>query len=215
MSRTIGDSPLALVNIPGTYPNLSTTFCFTTAGAVSGVATTFFTCELVAHRHAQKTHSFSGPIEVMKNTTQTSVLMAGYDSDHRTGSASNTVAKQCNSRISSLAATQQIIRRHGFFGLYTGFRLHLARDVAGSAIYFGVYEATKQAMTSFSKTEKANTPIAVAIAGMLCGMCSWCLVSAAMFSEIFFGLKDNPHKRSFVRPKTNKSDAGRRIHWTP
>lgn len=45
MSRSTGDSPLALVNTPGTYPNLSTTFCFTTAGAISGVATTFFTCE--------------------------------------------------------------------------------------------------------------------------------------------------------------------------
>jgi hypothetical protein len=45
MSRTTGDSPLALVNIPGTYPNFSTTFCFTTAGAISGVATTLFTCK--------------------------------------------------------------------------------------------------------------------------------------------------------------------------
>ena len=45
MSRTTGDSPLALVNTPGTYPNLSTTFCFTTAGAISGVATTIFTCK--------------------------------------------------------------------------------------------------------------------------------------------------------------------------
>lgn len=44
MSRTTGDSPLALVNTPGTYPNLSTTFCFGTAGAISGIATTFFTC---------------------------------------------------------------------------------------------------------------------------------------------------------------------------
>lgn len=44
MSRNLGDSPLALVNTPGTYPNFSTTFCFTTAGAISGAATTLFTC---------------------------------------------------------------------------------------------------------------------------------------------------------------------------
>lgn len=47
MSRTTGDSPLALVNTPGTYPNLSTTLCFGTAGAISGIATTIFTCKLI------------------------------------------------------------------------------------------------------------------------------------------------------------------------
>ena len=47
MSKTTGDSPLALVNTPGTYPNFSTTFCFTTAGAISGIATTIFTCEFL------------------------------------------------------------------------------------------------------------------------------------------------------------------------
>lgn len=45
MSRATGDSPLALVNTPGTYPNFSTTFCFGTAGAISGIATTIFTCK--------------------------------------------------------------------------------------------------------------------------------------------------------------------------
>ena len=45
IARASGDSPLALVNTPGTYPNFSTTLCFGTAGAISGVATTIFTCE--------------------------------------------------------------------------------------------------------------------------------------------------------------------------
>jgi hypothetical protein len=45
ISKVTGDSPLALVNTPGTYPNLSTTLCFGTAGAISGVATTLFTCK--------------------------------------------------------------------------------------------------------------------------------------------------------------------------
>ena len=98
--------------------------------------------------------------------------MAGYTGDTRAASVASATKKGAG-RVSSIAATREILRRHGFLGLYTGFRLHLARDVAGSAIYFGVYEATKQAMTSFSKTEKANTPLAVATAGMLCGICSW------------------------------------------
>ena len=119
---------------------------------------------------------FEGPVEVAKNATQTSVLMAGLNYEHRGPSISSVTPKKNVGRVSFTAATREIFHRYGFFGLYTGFKLHLARDVAGSAIYFGVYEATKQAMTSFSKTEKANTPLAVATAGMLCGMCSWSLV---------------------------------------
>lgn len=103
--------------------------------------------------------------------------MAGLSGEARGPSISSVAPKKNVGRVSSTAATREIFRRHGFFGLYTGFKLHLARDVVGSAIYFGVYEATKQAMTSFSKTDKANTPLAVATAGMLCGMCSWSLVS--------------------------------------
>jgi Mitochondrial carrier protein len=118
-----------------------------------------------------------GPVEVAKNATQTSVLMAGLKGNHGGPTVSGVAPKKNVGRVSSTAATREIFRRHGFFGLYTGFKLHLVRDVVGSAIYFGVYEATKQAMTSFSKTEKANTPLAVATAGMLCGMCSWSLVS--------------------------------------
>lgn len=118
-----------------------------------------------------------GPVEVAKNATQTSVLMAGLSGEPRDPSVSRVAPKKNIGRISSIAATREILQRHGFLGLYTGFKLHLARDVVGSAIYFGVYEATKQAMTSFSKTEKANTPLAVATAGMLCGICSWSLVS--------------------------------------
>jgi Mitochondrial carrier protein len=118
-------------------------------------------------------------VEVAKNATQTSVLMAGLSADHRGLTISSVAPKKNVGRVSSIAATREIFRRYGFLGLYTGFKLHLARDVIGSAIYFGVYEATKQAMTSLSQTEKANTPLAVATAGMLCGMCSWSLVSSS------------------------------------
>lgn len=120
--------------------------------------------------------SLKGPVEVAKNATQTSVLMAGLSGEPRGPPISSVAPKKNVGRVSSIAATREIFQRHGFFGLYTGFKLHLARDVVGSAIYFGVYEATKQAMTSFQKTEKANTPLAVATAGMLCGICSWSLV---------------------------------------
>ena len=40
IERTTGDSPLEWVNTTGTYPNLSTLVCFSTAGMVSGAALT-------------------------------------------------------------------------------------------------------------------------------------------------------------------------------
>lgn len=133
-----------------------------------------------------------GPIEVAKNATQTSVLMAGMSASSHGQPRNGTTPKKNAGRVSSTAATREIFRRHGFLGLYTGFRLHLARDVVGSAIYFGVYEATKQAMTSLSNTGKANTPLAVATAGMLCGMFSWSLVR--QFVQSFLLLLSTVHQ---------------------
>lgn len=45
-----GDSPLEWVNTPGTYPNLSTLACFTTAGIIQGAALTPFLSESVPLR---------------------------------------------------------------------------------------------------------------------------------------------------------------------
>ena len=58
-------------------------------------------------------------------------------------------------------------------GLWTGFRLHLLRDVIGSGIYFGVYETTKQSLNSYYGAEKANSAGAIAVAGAICGIGAW------------------------------------------
>jgi len=76
---------------------------------------------------------------------------------------------------------KRIIERRGIFGLWTGFRLHLVRDVIGSGIYFGVYETTKQSLNSYYGAEKANTPGAIAIAGAICGIGAWVVVRSAPF----------------------------------
>ena len=70
-------------------------------------------------------------------------------------------------------AIKQVTQRHGGMGLYTGFRYHLMRDTFGSAIYFGVYEAVKQSLTSYWNISEANSPGPVAIAGFVCGLVSW------------------------------------------
>jgi hypothetical protein len=81
-------------------------------------------------------------------------------------------------RISSYDAVKQIVQRHGVLGLWTGSRLHLARDTIGTGVYFGVYESTKMTITTYRGASQANTGAAIAIAGCLCGILSWCLVSS-------------------------------------
>ncbi|RVX71892.1 hypothetical protein B0A52_04291 [Exophiala mesophila] len=148
-----GSSPLQHVNKPGTYPNSATLLCFTGAGMVSGGVTAVALT----------------PVELIKNATQSSVLMASSNNPPGT---SNANVKNFG-RVSSWASMKRIIERRGVFGLWTGFRLHLVRDVIGSGIYFGVYETTKQSLNSYYGAEKANTPGAIAVAGAICGIGAW------------------------------------------
>jgi solute carrier family 25 (mitochondrial carnitine/acylcarnitine transporter), member 20/29 len=85
-------------------------------------------------------------------------------------------------RVSSYNAVRQVVSERGVLGLYTGFRLHLARDIIGSGIYFGVYEAVKQSMNSLYGATDVNAPGAVAFAGAVCGVVAWCVVSSPAVS---------------------------------
>jgi hypothetical protein len=87
-------------------------------------------------------------------------------------------------RVGSLDAVKQIVRRRGLLGLYTGFQLHLARDTIGTGVFFGVYESTKMAITAYRGGE-ANSGAAISIAGALCGIRSWCLVSRPLLFQTF------------------------------
>lgn len=159
IESSTGHSPLKLVNTPGTYPDLSTVGCFTTAGAISGAALAFVI----------------SPFELIKNATQTSVLMASSTTVDATprGPSIGSVAPKSVGRVSSWRAVKQIVERRGVLGLWTGFQLHMARDLVGSGIYFGVYEAVKQSITSYRGVGEANTIPAVATAGVICGVLSW------------------------------------------
>ncbi|RMZ81056.1 hypothetical protein DV738_g2372, partial [Chaetothyriales sp. CBS 135597] len=152
IERTTGESPLQHVNTVGTYPNLSTWVCFGGAGMLAG--------GLLA--------PVLTPVELVKNCAQTSVLMAA-DTAKPGGGAKNV------GRISSYQAVQQIVRERGVAGLFVGFRLHLVRDVVGSGIYFGVYEALKQSLNSAYGVSDVNAPGAVLFAGAACGVLAWCV----------------------------------------
>jgi hypothetical protein len=94
------------------------------------------------------------------------------------------VSPEKTGRIGSLDAVKQIVQRHGLLGLYTGFRLHLARDTIGTGVFFGVYESTKMAITAYRGGE-SNSGAAIGIAGALCGIMSWCLVGYPLPSCTF------------------------------
>ncbi|KIV80739.1 hypothetical protein, variant [Exophiala sideris] len=148
-----GTSPLQHVNKPGTYPTIYTIACFSGAGMVSGGVTAVALT----------------PVELVKNATQTSVLMASQgDSPSVKAPGVKNVG-----RVSSWTSMKRIVERRGPLGLWTGFRLHFARDVIGTGIYFGIYETTKQSLNSYYGSQKANSPGAVAVAGVLCGIGSW------------------------------------------
>lgn len=153
LERTTGHSPLTEVNTPGTLPNISSIGCFSIAGSISGACTTLIAC----------------PFELAKNATQTSVLMSGASITDGAGSFKTKNA----GRVNTFQAITQIVQRYGILGLYTGFHLHLLRETIGSGLYFGVYESTKQIMTTYSGAEKANSKGAVLVAGGLCGVGAW------------------------------------------
>ncbi|RMD44819.1 hypothetical protein DV735_g283, partial [Chaetothyriales sp. CBS 134920] len=108
----------------------------------------------------------AAPVELVKNCAQTSVLMAAE--------TAKPGGKNVG-RISSYQAVQQIVRERGVCGLFVGFRLHLVRDVVGSGIYFGVYEALKQSLNSAYGVSDVNAPGAVLFAGAVCGVLAWCV----------------------------------------
>lgn len=102
--------------------------------------------------------------------------MASPQADHTqpgAATAKATSGLKNNGRVSSWDCMKRIVARQGLLGLWTGFNLHLVRDVIGSGIYFGVYETTKQSLNSYYGAEKANSAGAVAMAGAICGIGAW------------------------------------------
>lgn len=112
----------------------------------------------------------TGPFELAKNVVQTSVLVS-----NRAMAAPDAVRDQTlrhKPRLGTLQAIKQIYVRHGFWGLYTGFRLHALRDTVGSGLYFSVYETVKQVAAKELGQDK-NPFGAPMIAGAICSTVPW------------------------------------------
>ena len=91
---------------------------------------------------------------------------------------------------------RQIVKNCGFFGLYSGFQLQmseqtavlllvrsddaLVRETFGTAVYFMSYESGKQVLVKYQGVDTPTSPLAVAIAGGICGIVGLVSVSIAL-----------------------------------
>lgn len=55
------------------------------------------------------------------------------------------------------------------------------RDTLGTATYFMTYESSKQLLTTFGGDGTHSNPLAVLVAGGLCGIVSWALICKFLF----------------------------------
>lgn len=54
------------------------------------------------------------------------------------------------------------------------------RDTLGTATYFMTYESSKQLLTTFGGDGTHSNPLAVLVAGGLCGIVSWALICMSL-----------------------------------
>ncbi|KAJ5949689.1 mitochondrial carrier [Penicillium verhagenii] len=149
-----GVSPLAEYNKPGSTPTVSGIMTFAAAGALAGLISSPLAC----------------PFELAKNVVQTSVLVSNR-AQAAPDAARNPDLRR-KPRLGTVQAIRQIVKRHGFRGLYTGFRLHVLRDTVGSGLYFSVYETVKQVAAKELGDNKSpfGAPM---IAGAICSTVPW------------------------------------------
>ncbi|KAK3989807.1 putative solute carrier [Cladorrhinum sp. PSN332] len=157
VKRNFGVDVMAQVAASGSYPNMWSVGVFGASGATAGSIITAIAC----------------PFELTKLSAQVSVLMADKKNCPKSGSHAIAASYQNKGTLKTLG---NIIKHRGVGGLYTGFRLHLLRDTLGTGTYFMTYESSKQLLTAFGGDGAHSNPLAVLVAGGLCGIVSWALI---------------------------------------
>ena len=176
-----GQSPLEIVNQVGSYPSLLTIACFAPAGATAGAFITTMSC----------------PFELTKLNEQ----LAGKEARQRALADNGaTPGPPQSSKAGAWVTARRLVRDRGFFGLYSGYRLHLLRDTIGTAIYFTTYESAKQLMAN-ARGKSPTSPYAVVVAGGLCGIVSWAIVSFYSSQREDHSLIANPRSTLWTLPK--------------
>ncbi|KAK4212184.1 mitochondrial carrier domain-containing protein [Rhypophila decipiens] len=157
VKKNFGVDVMGHVSAQGSYPNFWTVATFGAAGATAGFCISFIAC----------------PFELTKLSAQVSVLMADKKNCPRPESHAIAASYQNKGTLKTLG---NIVKHRGFRGLYTGLKLHLLRDTLGTGTYFMTYESSKQLLTTFGGDGTHSNPLAVLVAGGLCGIVSWALI---------------------------------------
>ncbi|KAK7532397.1 mitochondrial carrier domain-containing protein [Phyllosticta citribraziliensis] len=180
MKRATGSSPLAIANSTGAMPNIATMSCFGAAGATAGAVITFIAC----------------PFELTKMSAQISVLAQSKEGNAKPNPISASYAE-----LGTLRTAQNLVRQRGFGGLYAGVHYHLLRDSIGTGIYFTTYESSKQLLAN-ARGNSPTSPLAVVIAGGLCGLVSWaCIYPIDTAKSIYQRNCFTQHRNKTDRPK--------------
>nr|GAT53256.1 predicted protein [Mycena chlorophos] len=82
------------------------------------------------------------------------------------------------------AAVKEIFKTSGIRGLYSGFRLHFARDTLGTGLYFLEYDGARHLLGRRRNGEQGETPpwlpipssLVPFVCGSLAGVTSWALI---------------------------------------
>ncbi|CAG8045075.1 unnamed protein product [Penicillium olsonii] len=154
VERATGFNPLADYQRAGSTPTVSGVVTFTAAGMIAGLVSSPLAC----------------PFELAKNVVQTSVLVSNRAMAAPDAARDHSIRRK--PRLGTIEAINQIVKRHGVRGLYTGFRLHAMRDTLGTGLYFSVYETAKQLAAKELGQDK-NPFGAPMIAGAICSTVPW------------------------------------------
>lgn len=80
-------------------------------------------------------------------------------------------------KLSVRETATKVMRQEGVFGLYSGYRYHLTRDIVGSGVYFSVYESFKWATNKLINSDLSlSSPFSILLAGGMSGLTCWAVV---------------------------------------
>ncbi|KAJ6264322.1 hypothetical protein Dda_0467 [Drechslerella dactyloides] len=140
---------------PGTLPGLSNLAQYFLSGGTAGAVVSVVAC----------------PFEFTKLSSQIEFLLKQSKAE---GKEKEDFAKAYSKMkgAGTLESAKRIVDTRGFRGLYSGFHLHLIRDVLGTGFYFTMYETFKRTFSS----QEGTSHLAIATSGGLCGLLSWAMI---------------------------------------
>ncbi|KAF3924273.1 hypothetical protein ABW21_db0205591 [Orbilia brochopaga] len=141
---------------PGTLPSPSNLAQYFLSGGTAGAVVSVVAC----------------PFEFTKLSSQIEFLLkqSKAEADGKKQDFAKAYSKEKGA--GTLESARRIVGTRGFRGLYSGFHLHLIRDVLGTGVYFTMYETFKRTFSS----QEGTSHLAIATSGGLCGLLSWAMI---------------------------------------